>query len=511
MSLLNLALQHICTARDELKTLEHLVKSVGSMAKLREVADSHDGVQAEWAVAMQPVLELLAARMRRLLLKAVPFRVSTTLQSEDIGLLQSCLLSLAEDFDCNLTTQEDLKKMPDFADVLHAENVESSTYMFQRFMDWEEADRTPGVPGLKELLAEPIPLPWMATPKAEHFLKYEEVKSMQRGGLITSERYFPSTLHCSTKSCAIGERIDKGVMATNPKLFTQKNVVTVTPCGACGGPIVIFSVLAKREADALLPALDVYLEHLPAQHGAPLIEHSDDPLHNMFFIRQGRTCGSLVENSYFQSMDEDGKAKFPPRCIYCGTIDDLSDNNDRVAFKQVRPQCLSCVADKERPRVTYGKVNIFTALVTERAKKKKSNSAAPADAGANDATGRSAAGGGAGAPGPTAAGSEQPDVAALPAARTAKSPTGANAGGGLVFMNTPLRSFRESVYSNMEAGEDRVRMMALPSARPRPHLQLWYRRRHRPMPAPTPPPAALPPAAVLRSPPARPPLAPNSR
>ena len=106
MSLLNLALQHICTARDELKTLEHLVKSVGSMAKLREVADSHDGVQAEWAVAMQPVLELLAARMRRLLLKAVPFRVSTTLQSEDIGLLQSCLLKRNRGIVCGCVSVE---------------------------------------------------------------------------------------------------------------------------------------------------------------------------------------------------------------------------------------------------------------------------------------------------------------------------------------------------------------------------------------------------------------------
>ena len=158
------------------------------MAHLREIAETDSRIQEAWSECLRGPMEHMGQGFGRCVLKGKPFLVVPNATDEDVQVLINALKKTAPDYDPNLRTQADLRKMPLFAARLLKGTGQQTCYLTEVA---GVLDRVPQE--LRYHFAHPFPMPLIDKKiDPDHHLSYAETRALQQKGLIISERYRPS-------------------------------------------------------------------------------------------------------------------------------------------------------------------------------------------------------------------------------------------------------------------------------------------------------------------------------
>lgn len=342
------------------------------MSMLREKAQQMPAMESEWTEAIKPVIEGITERFKALTLKGRKVVVVDTGDTDDVVLLKKLLLEECPDYNDQLRKKSDLKSMPIFRDRLTWGGGRQTNYLSEiRGSD----NRTPG--WLKSFVAQQMPLPWKRSASDQHYLSFQEVRQLQISSNVqTDERYMPSAISSTAKCSTQGQLIDMNIKDRDgmSQIWTLGSAIMYSKCDSCNKPRVIFSLdLANKQQN--IKTVENYLNLLPLQCGMPLFAVNSDSVQDVFssvFVRQSVNCGHEIQTQYYANRIAWGA---PEVCVHCGSHENISADNPRtIAGQQVRPQCLECVATKDR--VPFGKKNkpsslFFTTEVQHSQKQKQ--------------------------------------------------------------------------------------------------------------------------------------------
>ena len=330
MSCLNLALQNVTLCRES-TGFEMRMKSLTSLTKLRKAADRDPRLKDAYAASVQPVLEILKERFKKLRWQEGEVTVHVSAQQESIDEIESLLKVLEpelEDIETpvaafiqqnfeNLDTLKDFFKNPC--------RCHNYTFQVKKCCDPGCAYCTLNPVRLSEELFSQLhflPDP-MLGPDGNTYLPFEDVY-----GTETTDEGRPS-LSAKPQATA-NDKLRKGLLVAD-------KVRSIVPCAECGKPRAIYS---RRKLTAVeTAALDRQQEVLLYICGDQLFPTGP---HKDTMVMKGLNCQSPVETTYYAGKT----AAFPDVCFHCGNPNNFSGpavQQQKEEFGIVRPICDHCL------------------------------------------------------------------------------------------------------------------------------------------------------------------------
>ncbi|KAK3095270.1 hypothetical protein FSP39_012504 [Pinctada imbricata] len=335
MSILNLALQHCALARDEMpEQYEKMIKNKSTLNAIRNAAECNPGLKTAYAESMKGVLTTVKDRFQRMKLKGEPVKVYSGVKEL---LIEECLKMVtdvtgasAEKINLSACTK-DIRDSKEFQEFVNMHCV-STHYSFQIMKCVGEmpcaycAVHGVRLPSdvIESLSFLPCPVP---DANGEHYKCFKELY-----GKEVDDTHRPS----STKSSDFGED-SQNADRTNRDLLKAPKARDIIKCGECQKPRLIYSSskLSRDEENAL--------RRLKEENSYTCGDEIDSSLG--FVVRRCISCVSSVEIAYYSAHL---KSYVPPVCVYCGSEDDLMDDNEEYIiqlyahYSTIRPLCHAC-------------------------------------------------------------------------------------------------------------------------------------------------------------------------
>ena len=275
-------------------------------------------------------------------LKDSPLTTYTGANESEIQEMFDEVLQIDSTLQVDKLVQKELKKAEGWKSFV-SKHCKCSHYYFQVRKCSTSVDNCfhcqgnpPQTPDFDQIHFLPDPEP---TPDKLHYKPFEQVY-----GKETTDKYRPSL-----QLDSVEKEADKDHRA----LLVAARVRDVIPCCECSKPRCIFAATkpsfgeqteVQRVKDEGMYSCGVSL--FPDIH----------PLRHSIVVREALKCSSLVETAYYSSP----RVCFEACCIYCGTSDNLVDDDEvkevRKCYHTVRPICAQCKC-RGRSLVTRGPKN----------------------------------------------------------------------------------------------------------------------------------------------------------
>ena len=341
MSILNLALQNVALQREPMPDdLEKCVSDVSTLSDLRGVASKKPEFRAAYLKSMQSVIDLLNGRFSRMKLKESLLTTYPGASDRDIEELFAEILQIDGTLQADKLVKKELKKADKWQSFV-AKHCKCSHYSFQvkkcTSLDCSYCQGNPTqTPDFEQIHFLPDPEP---TPDKLHYLPFSQMY-----GRKTTDRHRPSLQLDS---------LEKESDKEHRVLLVAARVRDFLRCCECSKPRCVYSA-SKFSFDERVQVQWIKDEGMYTC-GISLFPDSHSLRHSIV-VREALKCSSLVESSYYSSP----RVCFESCCVYCGTCDDLVDDEDmretRKRFHTVRPICDPCKSNG-KTLVTRGPVN----------------------------------------------------------------------------------------------------------------------------------------------------------
>ncbi|XP_066934136.1 uncharacterized protein [Clytia hemisphaerica] len=318
MSILNLGFQNVALEREESPS-DQEIKKCGDLSELRQKPIIKD----DWQKSVQPLIEVLTARTKRLSLKNVPFKVHNAASEQSI----EEFIESSADIDPALPTKIRAKKLAK-ADLSACEDFQTykknhcfeGQYAFQ-IRRCEDNNCCPGEP-LVDFKWLPFPSPDPDNPG--HFKKFKEVSDQQ-----PTEEHLPSNVNNVRKVA----ELEQGCKSS---MLTSQNVREIVKCKSCTKPRCIYSKAnlsysEQRELRKIIRSYDYVC--------GCLITPDVSFLAGKVFTRLEMHCQSPVEWSYYSASKVNTRQDL---CCHCIKKDSKVDKEEKKLFKTVLPICDEC-------------------------------------------------------------------------------------------------------------------------------------------------------------------------
>ncbi|XP_038063361.1 uncharacterized protein LOC119734068 [Patiria miniata] len=348
MSLLNLALQNVSLARNEMAAdYEKIMKRCNGLKSTRKEAHDLPSFKTALLESTSEVVEVLQKRFGRLQFKEAQVNVKKALSDEQINTiaLEEMLGVVSQNARLNWSRKEMEKDL--MFSRFFQKHCRRSQYAFQvKKCKLEEVDSCAycylNPPRMSDDLYGDLkwsPDPVLA-PDNEHFLPFSVVYG--------TPQLSPDVDMPSRQGRVDVTENDK----SNKSLLTREKARMHVSCRECGKRRLVYSAKkpSSRERDAIIDMED----ELSYQCGNSLFPPGHEK-HSVHVSRESITCSSQIETAYYTVVGQ----YFGTICVYCGETD-VDEDDHRLTeaaqkFASVRPMCQSCL-DIGKPLVTRGKV-----------------------------------------------------------------------------------------------------------------------------------------------------------
>jgi hypothetical protein len=198
MSLLNIALEHVSLERTPLASadLEQIVRGLNSMKSIREKAQKHPDIKAEWKQAMEGPFEVMTSRFQKLELTGKQVKTSAPAGEEEMASFHALLTKIDPNYTAKCTTKKDLKSMPNLVSWMRC-HCRCTTYTFTiRKCDDPTCCTWRANAALKSALHKnDPPLPMYADANHHHYKHYNDL-----AGQATTEADMPTYTKSSVEA-----------------------------------------------------------------------------------------------------------------------------------------------------------------------------------------------------------------------------------------------------------------------------------------------------------------------
>ena len=304
------------------KSFEKCASDVSTLSELRGLVSSKPEFKAAYLKSMQPVIDLLNGRFTRMKLKGSPLSAYAGANESEIQEIFGEVLQIDITLWVDKLVQKELKKAEGWKSFV-ANHCKCSHYYFQVMKCASSSclrcqSNPPQTPDFDQVHFLPDPEP---TSDKLHYKPFDQVYGME-----TTDNHRPSLQLDSVEKETDKERA----------LLVAARVRDILPCCECSKLRCVYAAtkLSYGEHTQLQRVKDegVYscgVSLFPDMH----------PLRHTVVVREALKCSSLVEITYFSSP----RVCFDACCIYCGTSDDLVDDDEvkavRKCYHTVRPIC----------------------------------------------------------------------------------------------------------------------------------------------------------------------------
>jgi hypothetical protein len=132
MSMLNIAFQNTALAREESDTdTEHALKACGSMNEIRKKAERVQGLKNKWITSVQPVVNLLGDRAKRMILKQKPFHVHTAATDDLVEMAEAEVNLIDPVINIGQYQQQKLKQAKTYKEFLGTIFISCNNFEYQ--------------------------------------------------------------------------------------------------------------------------------------------------------------------------------------------------------------------------------------------------------------------------------------------------------------------------------------------------------------------------------------------
>ncbi|KAK3092298.1 hypothetical protein FSP39_000976 [Pinctada imbricata] len=337
MSILNLCLQHVALSREEMDPkFERIMKQKNSINGVRNAAELKPELKTAYLESMNPVLDLLVERFKRMKLKGNQFLayrgVSYEEMEECIDLVRNSCHLPQESREKLVPTAsakviKDIKELQDFIKI----HGRSTQYSFQLKKCTDDSNcsycQINPVRMDKETFQSLsfLPCPVPDKDQQNHYQTFDQVY-----GNEVDDSHRPSR---NSSGCFPDELEEQD--RQHRDIFKTQKARDVVKCMDCLKPRLVFC------NSKLSPSQEEILNQMTLDY----ICGDGTPEDSGLFMRRCITCSSDIEVSYYSA---GLRTYLPPICIYCGSDDKLLDDNDpyiqdlHEKYSVVRPLCTIC-------------------------------------------------------------------------------------------------------------------------------------------------------------------------
>lgn len=321
MSILNLALQSVGVMRAKMDEMaEFKLKSINSLADLRNAATKIPGLQEKYLQSMEPVKELLNGRFSRLALKGKSFSTTTSATADEIQELFDVIHSVDSGVTRSDTAKAVLNKRPGLKNFME-HCCQSHHYSFTIKKCGNSDCDICNPPRLSEEMFQtlnffpgPVPLP-----QSDHYSDFVDVWGKT-----------PTEEHRPTLKAHKAEQ-------KPPFTLTKENCRSFITCSECLKPRLVHSRRAlKPDQEQVFQRV---IENTDFVCGQPLFP-SEHELHDVVVSQV--PCSADISVLYYSVKQTVGQRNV---CYHCGSKDDTEIPPALLeSYKSVHPVCAVCLS-----------------------------------------------------------------------------------------------------------------------------------------------------------------------